>query len=69
MVEVFKTNVRTRKQSDEIIKTLSGLLPGAIINFDLTDCDHILRVEDENIHPGQVVTSLERQGFQCQVVE
>lgn len=50
MVEVFKTNIQDKDVADTIIRELSLHLPSSIINFDLSDCDHILRIEHgENI--------------------
>jgi hypothetical protein len=69
MVEVFKTNVRTRKQSAEILKKLSELFPHSKINFDLSDCDRILRVENEVVYPKQIIRSVNNHGFQCLVLE
>jgi hypothetical protein len=44
-IEVFKTNVRNTNQADKIIRRLNVLFPNHKINFDLDDCDNILRVE------------------------
>lgn len=45
MVEVFKTNEENYTDSEEILKTLKKKFPLLKINFDLDDCDKILRVE------------------------
>jgi len=34
-------------------------------NFDLEDCDKILRVETEKVTPETVITLLKSQGFEC----
>ncbi len=44
VVEVFKTNVNDELLAFEIIKKLNGLFPTYKINFDLDDCDKILRI-------------------------
>ena len=49
MVEVFKTNIQKRAQSKMLLCVLSEAFPSFKINFDLSDCDKILRVEGENI--------------------
>lgn len=46
MVEVFKTNISKQKQSKQIIVKLNQMFPKYKINFDLEDCDNILRVEN-----------------------
>lgn len=48
-VEVFKTNVITKPVAERLVKRLEGLLLQAKVNFDLEDCDHILRVEAPQI--------------------
>ena len=45
MVEVFKTNVQEADESDKIILKLLEHFPDSQINFDLDDCDKILRFE------------------------
>jgi hypothetical protein len=58
VVEVFKTNVTTKNEAKKIISTLQILLPLAKINFDLEDCDNILRIEDESILPIEIINFL-----------
>lgn len=45
MVEVFKTNITKQKKAEQIIEKLQQKFSGYKINFDLEDCDNILRVE------------------------
>jgi hypothetical protein len=49
MVEVFKTNVQDRELAEHIASILRGKFAFARINFDLDDCDKILRVESKQI--------------------
>ena len=65
MVEVFKTNVRTKKQARKV----ASLLQPMKVNFDLEDCDKILRVEDEQINAEAVVKFVTAQGFDCTVLD
>ena len=44
MVEVFKTNVLNKEEADFLVSLIHTLLPGSKSNFDLQDCDRILRV-------------------------
>lgn len=44
-IEVFKTNVQKRPVAAKLVKDLRALLLHGKVNFDLEDCDHILRVE------------------------
>lgn len=45
MVEIFKTNVKSKKLAGKIIAALKTQLPAFNCNFDLDDCDRILRVQ------------------------
>lgn len=47
LVEVFKTNLNDQQSATEIVKVLKRLFPNYKINFDLEDCDKILRVKAE----------------------
>ena len=48
IVEVFKTNVSNQHLANRIITDLNQLYPNYRINFDLEDCDKILRIESYN---------------------
>ena len=69
MVEVFKTNVPDQRIADTIIAELLALFPHYRINFDLEDCDKILRVAGAGVHPSAVARVLERRGFVCEVLD
>jgi hypothetical protein len=45
MIEVFKTNVEEAVQAEKLVDILLDHFPDNKINFDLHDCDKILRVE------------------------
>lgn len=45
MVEVYKTNITKQKKAKQIIEKLQQKFSDYKINFDLEDCDNILRVE------------------------
>ena len=46
-VEIFKTSVRKKGDAAKIIKLLLARFPHYKINFDLSDCDNILRIETQ----------------------
>ncbi|HEY4326809.1 MAG TPA: methyltransferase type 11 [Mucilaginibacter sp.] len=48
-VEIFRTNVNCRELADKVLKTLRTNLPHYLFNFDLEDCDCILRVESAGV--------------------
>jgi hypothetical protein len=68
MVEVFKTNVQEAHESDMVIQTLLVHFPANRINFDLEDCDKILRVEGGMVQKEKIIALLNSCGYQCQVL-
>jgi hypothetical protein len=68
MVEVFKTNIQNGRQATAILKKLGQLFPKCRINFDLTDCDKILRVEGKIASPEKVIEAVTTDGYRCEVL-
>ena len=69
MVEVFKTNVKKKSQSKMLHCILSEAFPSFKINFDLSDCDKVLRVEGENITALGIMILVKEHGFICEVLD
>jgi len=69
MVEVFKTNVHQKRQAKQVEKHLALEFPQHAINFDLEDCDRILRVEGAHIVPTQIIEALNQKGHECAVLD
>lgn len=69
MIEVFKTNVEKTNDASNIIDLLLEHFPGSKINFDLQDCDKILRVEGKDFSNDKVMTLLHKSGFHCEILE
>ena len=46
MVEVFKTNVQEVALANQIVEQLLERFPSCTVNFDLEDCDKILRIKN-----------------------
>ena len=68
MVEIFKTNVNEVLQAEKIISLLNDHFPAFMINFDLHDCDKILRVKGESIPVDEIVNLVSANGFHCSVL-
>ncbi|HZK95236.1 MAG TPA: hypothetical protein VFC67_13595 [Prolixibacteraceae bacterium] len=68
MVEVFKTNVEQPEQSQMLIHRIKCHVPDGDINFDLEDCDKILRVEAESISVQSILKLLKQHGFHAEVL-
>lgn len=69
MVEVFKTNVQKKMQSRQLLRILSDICPACRINFDLSDCDKVLRVEGDMVCPESIMILLQEQGFHCEILD
>ena len=69
IVEVFKTNVTDAMQADQLVALLNQCFPGNRINFDLHDCDNILRVEGKHFDVQEIIVILRENGFSCTVLE
>ena len=69
MVEVFKTNIQSKAQARLVAGLLKKAFLEAHINFDLDDCDKILRIEgiNESSTPA-IVADLKKLGFKCEVL-
>lgn len=67
-VEVFKTNVSDSAAADLIRKKLQLAFPECKINFDLQDCDKILRIEGNQVLPATVTDLVKSSGFHCEVL-
>jgi len=69
MVEVFKTNVQKKTQSKMLLSVLSEAFPSFKINFDLSDCDKVLRVEGDNIEALRIMILVKKYGVKCEILD
>jgi hypothetical protein len=69
MVEAFKTNVQRKTQSKMLLSILSEAFPSCKINFDLSDCDKVLRVEGDDIEALNIMILVKESGFRCEVLD
>ena len=69
MVEIFKTNVEINTDANAIVSILQRQFPDCKINFDLEDCDRILRIEGGRFNPKQIIDHLNLQGYICDPLE
>lgn len=69
MVEVFKTNVQKKAQSKMLLCALYDAFPSFKINFDLSDCDKVLRVEGDNMESFRIITLVKEYGFMCEPLD
>ncbi len=66
-VLVFKTSISNKKDVNTIRPFLNKLIDlNGFWNFDLEDCDNILRVETQMVEANLISTTLKYQGFECE---
>jgi hypothetical protein len=69
-VLVFKTSVMGNKEVKQLRPLLNKLTyKNGTWNFDLEDCDNILRVETQLLKPQNIATTLQNQGFYCEELQ
>jgi hypothetical protein len=66
---VFKTNVTSKKEVSKVSPLLTSFPTIQQWNFDLDDCDKVLRIVATDIQPGSVESLLHTAGFNCQVLD
>ena len=64
-VEIFKTNVLSEFQAETVLSLLRNIFPEMKINFDLDDCDKILRIAGTEIIPEYISYVMSSLGFEC----
>ncbi len=69
MVEIFKTNVDDIGHAERVLDLLNRHFPAYMINFDLHDCDKILRVKGESIPVNEIVDIVSAIGFHCSLLD
>lgn len=69
MVEAFRTNVQKKAQSKMLHCILSEAFPASKINFDLSDCDKVLRIEGDSIEALRIIILVKEQGFTCELLD
>ena len=65
LILVFKTSVSNQSDIRCLISQLNGITDIGKWNFDLEDCDKILRVECENNISNDIMRILNGKGFIC----
>lgn len=70
MVEVFKTDVKAHAHALMLIHEIHEAFAGHTANFDLQDCDHILRITSTSkmISSSHVIGFLKEYGFHAEVL-
>jgi hypothetical protein len=70
MIEVFSTNVTDPHHATMLLDRIHEEFSHYRANFDLDDCDNILRVvsHGENVDASTLITFLRHHGFHAEVL-
>lgn len=69
IVEVFKTNVETDEHAERLVHLIHDNFPEYTANFDLNDCDRILRVKSSGlIRQSSVLAILYNSGVDASIL-
>ena len=70
MVEIFRNNVNSENKAKKIVDAVHSNFQHYRVNFDLEDCDRILRVENTNDRPNmsKILQFLKRLGLEIEVL-
>ncbi|KIO51759.1 hypothetical protein [Flavobacterium hibernum] len=65
-IEAYKTDVTTKEDARFIVALLQFVISDCIMNFDLEDSNHILKIETNREIKEMVYGVFNKQGFYCQ---
>jgi hypothetical protein len=70
MIEIFRTNVNTHREAETILTKMAAVFPGYVANFDLQDCDRVLRVDSNGAEfsPQTVIALVKKFGYWAEVM-
>ena len=68
MIEVFKTNIHTHTDATLVKEKIMLAYPSCLINFDLEDCDRILRIDGHGFLPEKVIDIVCSSGYFCEIL-
>ena len=71
IVQIFKTDVQDQLVARHIILSLQQMFSHCRINFDLDDCDRILRVENQQgkIEEAEIQLMMAQCGYNCEPLQ
>lgn len=69
MIYIFKTTVSTESQVQKLKSYFDILIPTSKWNFDLEDCDNILRIDSSEDIRYLIKTLFKINNFDCEELE
>lgn len=68
-VTIYKTSVEDEIVAQHLVVQLQIIIPDFKINFDLEDCDNILRLCGNRNVSQLVINHMQAKGFECTEIE
>jgi hypothetical protein len=65
-VLVFKTNLQQVNDVEKVMTTMNDDCRIKRWTVDHEDCDKVLRVESDDIHPDEIAALIRRAGYSCE---
>jgi tRNA G26 N,N-dimethylase Trm1 len=69
MIGIFKTNIATQEDRQNIIHAIRGKFEVGHCHVDLEDCDKVLRITEMNVEENAVISFVKQQGFDCEILD
>lgn len=69
MIGIFKTNIGNLEERRQMIQAIASSFPVGSCHVDLDDCDKVLRIADLQVAEDIIVEFVQKQGFECAVLE
>lgn len=69
MIGVFKTNITTSAERQELLSALTASFKVGRCHVDLEDCDRVLRVPDMQVTENLIIDFVKARGFHCEILE
>jgi hypothetical protein len=66
---VFKTDIGDEDQASEVRMLLLQHFPSSRINFDLHDCDKVLRIAGSNLSAETIIQLVQSKGVACNLLD
>jgi len=68
-VLIFKTNVSNKRKVSKVNTLLTSVPSIKHWNFDLEDCDKVLRIESIGLNTRYIESLLQNAGFDCREMD
>lgn len=69
MIGIFKTNIATQEDRQNIIHAIRRTFEVGHCHVDLEDCDKVLRITEMKVEENAVISFVKQQGFDCEVLD